>query len=406
MDGHRRRRRPAGAGRAGCAEPGGLAGRAARHRQRGRAGRRPDDRAHPAGRAAQGGRRVAGPGHRHADGREPGPGAGRRGGRAGHRLAGRAAADQPGRRAGRHPGSAVAHRAGRRAGAGGRVRRWRWPRRSSRRSGPRAAAPSAPWPTRPGRRGAGRGCSRCPGGCRCRCCSGCGWSPAGRGAPCSARPTSRSPWPAWWPCSPSTPPPGRRSTAGAAACPTRSTTGTSRSCWCSRSSLLTLAALNAVVTAWSTMLDTRHPAALARALGATPRNVAAGLTAAQLLPARAGRPVRHPAGHRAVRGRGSRRADRPCRRPGGWRPRCWRRWPPSRGSRPYRRASAPAARRPRSCRPRRPDERVAARPVSASGPGSGRCRRCGTCPRGRSAGRGRGSRAGGRSLRGGRPPGW
>jgi len=49
--------------------------------------------------------------------------------------------------------------------------------------------------------------------------------------------------------------------------------------------LLTLAALNAVVTAWTTMLDTRHPAALARALGATPRNVAAGLTAAQLLPA-------------------------------------------------------------------------------------------------------------------------
>ena len=49
--------------------------------------------------------------------------------------------------------------------------------------------------------------------------------------------------------------------------------------------LLALSALNAVVTAWTTMLDTRHPAALARALGATPRNVAAGLTAAQLLPA-------------------------------------------------------------------------------------------------------------------------
>jgi putative ABC transport system permease protein len=48
---------------------------------------------------------------------------------------------------------------------------------------------------------------------------------------------------------------------------------------------LTLAALNAIVTAWTTMLDTRHPAAVARALGATPRNVAAGLTAAQLLPA-------------------------------------------------------------------------------------------------------------------------
>jgi putative ABC transport system permease protein len=49
--------------------------------------------------------------------------------------------------------------------------------------------------------------------------------------------------------------------------------------------LLALAGLNAIVTAWTTMLDTRHPAALARALGATPRNVAAGLTAAQLLPA-------------------------------------------------------------------------------------------------------------------------
>ena len=49
--------------------------------------------------------------------------------------------------------------------------------------------------------------------------------------------------------------------------------------------LLALAALNAVVTAWTTMLEVRHPAALARALGATPRNVAAGLTAAQLLPA-------------------------------------------------------------------------------------------------------------------------
>ena len=49
--------------------------------------------------------------------------------------------------------------------------------------------------------------------------------------------------------------------------------------------LLALAALNAVVTAWTTMLEVRHPAALARALGATPRTVAAGLTAAQLLPA-------------------------------------------------------------------------------------------------------------------------
>ena len=60
--------------------------------------------------------------------------------------------------------------------------------------------------------------------------------------------------------------------------------------------LLALAALNAVVTAWTTMLDTRHPAALARALGATPRDVAAGLTAAQLLPALPGALVGIPLG--------------------------------------------------------------------------------------------------------------
>ena len=150
-------------------------------------------------------------------------------------MAGRAAADQPGRRPDRHPGRAVADRAGRRAGAGGGARggagrdaRPRDPGRAQqhrRRPGRRAPAAAAP----------GRACSRCPGGCRCRCSSGCGWWPGGRGAPCSARPTSRSPWPASWPCSPSTPPPGRGSTAGAAACPTRSTTGTSRCCWCSRS---------------------------------------------------------------------------------------------------------------------------------------------------------------------------
>ena len=48
--------------------------------------------------------------------------------------------------------------------------------------------------------------------------------------------------------------------------------------------LLTLAALNAIFTAWATTLDARHASALARALGASPRQVSAGLAAAQLLP--------------------------------------------------------------------------------------------------------------------------
>lgn len=49
--------------------------------------------------------------------------------------------------------------------------------------------------------------------------------------------------------------------------------------------LLALAAVNAVLIAWATSLDSRRPTALARALGATPGQVAAGLSAAQLLPA-------------------------------------------------------------------------------------------------------------------------
>lgn len=51
--------------------------------------------------------------------------------------------------------------------------------------------------------------------------------------------------------------------------------------------LLLLAAVNAILTAWTTSLDTARPAALTRALGATPRQVAAGLCAAQVLPAAA-----------------------------------------------------------------------------------------------------------------------
>ncbi|MFC4587627.1 FtsX-like permease family protein [Sphaerisporangium corydalis] len=52
--------------------------------------------------------------------------------------------------------------------------------------------------------------------------------------------------------------------------------------------LLSLAAVNAVVITWATVLDNRHSSALARALGATPREVSAALAAAQVLPALAG----------------------------------------------------------------------------------------------------------------------
>jgi putative ABC transport system permease protein len=49
--------------------------------------------------------------------------------------------------------------------------------------------------------------------------------------------------------------------------------------------LLVLAAVNAVLIAWAASIDARQPSALARALGATPRQVTAGLSAAQLFPA-------------------------------------------------------------------------------------------------------------------------
>ena len=49
-----------------------------------------------------------------------------------------------------------------------------------------------------------------------------------------------------------------------------------------------LAAVNAIFIAWATALDARHASALARALGATPQQVSAGLSAAQVLPALAG----------------------------------------------------------------------------------------------------------------------
>jgi putative ABC transport system permease protein len=60
--------------------------------------------------------------------------------------------------------------------------------------------------------------------------------------------------------------------------------------------LVALAALNAVVTAWATVLDTRHSAALARALGATQGQVSLGLSAAQLIAALPGVLLGIPAG--------------------------------------------------------------------------------------------------------------
>jgi ABC-type antimicrobial peptide transport system permease subunit len=52
--------------------------------------------------------------------------------------------------------------------------------------------------------------------------------------------------------------------------------------------LVLLAAVNAVFIAWTTALETRHPAALARALGATPEQITTGMSVAQLLPALVG----------------------------------------------------------------------------------------------------------------------
>ena len=47
--------------------------------------------------------------------------------------------------------------------------------------------------------------------------------------------------------------------------------------------LVVLAAINAIFTTWSTVIDAQRPTALTRALGATPWQISAGLTAAQLI---------------------------------------------------------------------------------------------------------------------------
>lgn len=60
--------------------------------------------------------------------------------------------------------------------------------------------------------------------------------------------------------------------------------------------LVALAAVNAVVSGWATALDASQPSALSRALGGTPRQVTAGLAAAQVLPALPGAVIGLPLG--------------------------------------------------------------------------------------------------------------
>jgi putative ABC transport system permease protein len=60
--------------------------------------------------------------------------------------------------------------------------------------------------------------------------------------------------------------------------------------------LVALAAVNAIVITWATVLDTKHTTALARALGVTPQQVSTGLSAAQVLPALAGAVLGIPGG--------------------------------------------------------------------------------------------------------------
>ncbi|RKR86814.1 putative ABC transport system permease protein [Micromonospora pisi] len=60
--------------------------------------------------------------------------------------------------------------------------------------------------------------------------------------------------------------------------------------------LCILALINAVVSTWTTVLDARHPLAVARTLGATPAQAGLGLAVAQLLPAIPGVVAGIPAG--------------------------------------------------------------------------------------------------------------
>jgi putative ABC transport system permease protein len=60
--------------------------------------------------------------------------------------------------------------------------------------------------------------------------------------------------------------------------------------------MVVLAAVNAILTTWATVLDARRPSALARALGASPGQISTGLSAAQIVPVLPGAVIGIPAG--------------------------------------------------------------------------------------------------------------
>ena len=60
--------------------------------------------------------------------------------------------------------------------------------------------------------------------------------------------------------------------------------------------LVVLAAINAIFITWSTAIDARHQLTVARALGATPDQISAGLSAAQVISAIPGAILGLPAG--------------------------------------------------------------------------------------------------------------
>jgi putative ABC transport system permease protein len=66
--------------------------------------------------------------------------------------------------------------------------------------------------------------------------------------------------------------------------------------WILGAVLVVLAAINAIFTTWATVIDAQRPTALARALGATPRQVSIGLTTGQLLAALVAACIGIPAG--------------------------------------------------------------------------------------------------------------
>jgi putative ABC transport system permease protein len=66
--------------------------------------------------------------------------------------------------------------------------------------------------------------------------------------------------------------------------------------WILGAVLVVLAGINAIFTTWATVIDAQRPTALARALGATPRQVSIGLTTGQLLAALVAACIGIPAG--------------------------------------------------------------------------------------------------------------